>query len=912
MLGMVGFASLLVYKIIFSMRRFEHKSLLSGLIMGAVVTSCSLSTLLFFGYTAIALENPDFEGFHWELPRRIFPSAEEIRFLNYLHNDLIDLKTDYVTVPPDWYGINSKLEGFVGTSLASLPKFLQSPNTLSSSTLEGFYSLLNHSYSRYIILPKSGNLDLEIDRGTGTRFALENFQKMYEDANYVVMAVPSLAPPSLSKSPGVAMIYQPDGLLLSSIISDDKILSFNNEFINSGKNPNYVKIGNKAENGTTNVIVYGDKKRTDFWSKPLQEEDSINYIESTFRINAENKTSNDAGIVWDDKNREYTVSVRDNRLEVLVKSTDTNNSKSSDDKKIIGAMDIKRENGIWYTLKVAIMNDLIKIYLNDLLAAEVPTLNNSDTNVITNNSSTENTAISRVGVFSFNNVAEFKAIKTGHISETGSKTYQKETYYHHYYPISALALSNSGYETFVDGDFSSLSKKTTILTWDPKESDQETYNKYLEFVKKGGTLVVLNTDRNFSGLFSKLLSIRAENATRFDSILYSERGQQKILNVSGLVGNIASKSPDAILKSFYVNDNRKVAPFAIEKNYGALGGRIIIVNGVGYFDAIFKSPEHFFLTLASFPNLIELTTPKYRNAAPIADTAISGARYYGDLSLSGDSAINSSSLMLPNGSSGFYTDEISVLNIRNDSGIVNLRSLQNYSRNLEITNLTLYGTYESIIESTGELHLPSSPSYYDYVDIPIPAGSNMTLRLSNGASAEFNVRNDTLNHTQHIIIADAGEIKFNKIIPQNQFSRFETIAGATHVLMKSPSITVNGNISSSKFYNPNFPFSKERNQDTEKIVTRVDNVDNYRENNNNVSETKYVTYLGSTQFGESTNAESQQQLKLKIPGNMDSRPNETIKMLRSTASIIALVMIIFITTMFVWRFRSKIGTFEGL
>ena len=54
---------------------------------------------------------------------------------------------------------------------------------------------------------------------------------------------------------------------------------------------------------------------------------------------------------------------------MLVKPLDINNSQRSDDKKIIGAMDIKRENGIWYTLKIAIMNDLIKIYLNDLLGA---------------------------------------------------------------------------------------------------------------------------------------------------------------------------------------------------------------------------------------------------------------------------------------------------------------------------------------------------------------------------------------------------------------------------------------------------------------------------------------------------------------------------------------------------------------
>jgi hypothetical protein len=913
MVGMVGFASLLVYKIIFSIRRFAHKSLLSGLIMGAVVTSSSLSTLLFVGYTALALENPDFEGFHLELPRRIFPSAEEIRFLNYLHNDLIDLKTDYVTVPPDWYGINSKLEGFVGTSLASLPKFLQSPNTLSSSSLEGFYSLLNHSTSRYIVLPKSGNLDLEIGRGTGTQFAEENFQKMYEDANYVVMAVPPLTPPSSSKSAGVAMIYQPDGLLLSSIISGEKILSYNNEFIKSGKDSNYGRIGEKAEDGTIDLTLYGDKNRTSIWSKPLRENDSINYIESAFRIIGENKTSNDAGIMWDDENNEYTISVRDDRLEVLAESIDTDNPNRSVDKKLIDAMEIKRENGKWYTLKVAIIDGLIKIYVNDLLAAEVPTINNfsgsTNTTVITNDIKNNNNTISRVGLFSFNNIAEFKPIKIGQISDTENKRFQVETNYHHYYPLSSLALSNSGYETFVDGDFSSLSKKTIILTWDPMENSLDNYNKYLEFVRKGGTLVVINTDKNFSGLVSKLLSIRPVNETKFDSIVYSGIGQrQQRLNVSGLAYNIASNSTDAKVTSSYVYDNQKVAPFAIEKIYGESGGRIIFVNSVGYFDAIFRSPEHFFPTLASFPNLIDIIAAKYRKAALPVDTVISGARFYGDLNISGDTVINSSSLTIPIGYSSFYTEEISVLDNQNESGVVNPQSSQNY-RDLKITNLTLYGEYESIIESNGMLHIPSSSSYSDYVDIPIPPGSNMTLRLSNGASVEFTTRNDMLNTTRHVRIADPMEIKFNKVTQQRPSSGIETSPVATHILMKSPYITVNGNTSLSKFYNPNLPFSKERDLNAEKLFTRVDHVDNNRQNN--LSEQEYITYLSSVQFEENTNADSQRQLKLKIPGNMDSSVNETTKMLSSTTSIIALVVIIFITTMFVWKFRPKIWVLEG-
>ena len=912
MVGMVGFASLLVYKIIFSVRRFTHKSLLSGLIMGAVVTSSSLSTLLFVGYTALALENPDFEGFHLELPRRIFPSAEEIRFLNYLHNDLIDLKTDHVTVPPDWYGINSKLEGFVGTSLASLPKFLQSPHTLSASSLEGFYSLLNYSNSRYILLPKSGYLDLELGGGTAMRFALENFKKIYEDANYLIMAVPSLAPPSSSRSAEVAMIYRPEGSLLSSIISGEKILSYSDEFVKSGKSSNYARIGEKAEDGTIDLTLHGDKKRTSIWSNPLRENDSINYIESAFRIIGENITSNDAGIMWDDENNEYTISVRDDRLEVLAESIDIDDSNRSVDKKLIDAMEIKRENGKWYTLKIAIINGLIKIYVNDLLAAEVPTVNNfsgsSDTTVITNNNKNNNSTVSRVGLFSFNNIAEFKPIKIGQISDTGSKVYQLETNYHHYYPLSALALSNSGYETFVDGDFSSLSKKTAILTWDPMENSRDNYNKYLEFVRKGGTLVVINTDKNFSGLFSKLLSIRPVNETKFDSILYSGIGQQQQrLNISGLAYSIASNSTDAIVTSSYVYDNQKVAPLAIEKNYGKFGGRIIIVNSVGYFDAVFRSPEHFFPTLASFPNLTDITTAKYHKATLTEDTVISGARFYGDLNISGDSVINSSSLTIPIGYSSFYTDEISILDNQNESGVVNLQSLQNY-RNLEITNLTLYGEYKSIIESKGMLRIPSSSSYSDYVDIPIPPGSNMTLRLSNGASAEFTIRNDILNNTRHVKIADPGEIKFNKVTSQRPSSKIETSPEATHILMKSPYITANGNISFSKFYNPNLPFSKERDLDAEKLFTRVDHVDSYRENN--LSEREYITYLRLIQFEESTNEDSQR-LKINVLGNTDQYANETIKAFSSIANIVALLMVIFITTLIVWRLWPKIRILEG-
>ena len=86
----------------------------------------------------------------------------------------------------------------------------------------------------------------------------------------------------------------------------------------------------------------------------------------------------------------------------------------------------------------------------------------------------------------------------------------QQEYYNHYYPLSALALSNLGYDTFMDGDLSVFSKKAIILTSDPiletnemrgnrgnqndKFVTEQEFDRYLEFAKLGGTLIVMNPD----------------------------------------------------------------------------------------------------------------------------------------------------------------------------------------------------------------------------------------------------------------------------------------------------------------------------------------------------------------------------------------------------------------------------------
>jgi hypothetical protein len=178
--------------------------------------------------------------------------------------------------------------------------------------------------------------------------------------------------------------------------------------------------------------------------------------------------------------------------------------------------------------------------------------------------------------------------------------------YHRYYPLNALALSRISYGTFLKDDFSALSKKNVVLTFDPSWNDVSTY---LRFVKTGATFVVINTDNNFEGGFSRLLSIIPGRMTEFDGITqFGDR--QHTIKIPGLVKNIELKSSDVTIKSYYMNNNNQlVAPFAIEKKYDA--GRIVFVNAFGYFDAISRSPDRYFLTLGNISHLMDLQASKY-------------------------------------------------------------------------------------------------------------------------------------------------------------------------------------------------------------------------------------------------------------------------------------------------------------
>jgi hypothetical protein len=740
MAGLAGFASLFIYNLIIQSsqvrRNNRFKILATSLALGIVIFSSSLSVMVFWGYNASA----DDSGIG---SRRDFPSASEFGLFNFLRNEGKDLLAFSVAVPPDEFDLLiGKVQAFSGIPWTVLG---QSPLTLDSYTLEGFYDLLYQGDTRYIVLPKEDLADLLTEPGkykevetrnkgkqetdvdnhvneTTTigeeqrraaitdilRFAVENFQKAYENSKYIVLAVPPLAPPQPQAD--VALIHKKTGPLESSLPSDkDAIITFpyDKGFFKDIDHPRVVK--NEEENV---AVLHGVKGGWIQLQSDLREQQrNANYFESTFRIVRQNDSEeNYDGIVWNDTSTEYTLKLGNDTLEIETEPADNGYSSNSNDEKFVYVREIKRENGAWYTVKVIYTQENVDVYLNNLLAVRIPRedrlsgsesyqgLANGTITADNKATMTTNSTIRKVGLYSSNNVAEFKPVKIGIINREIDMN--QKIYFQNYYPLSMLALSKMNYDTFVDGDMSALSKKIVILnldsimpSLDSSANNTFTYKDYLKFVNDGGTLVIMNIDDvDFFGepiLFGKLFDIGDE--VKFDSISYEaqrslqngqekekekERGGSRIgdqggreekgqgphyLNVSGLAREIAirnnSDTSDLAINSYYVNDdNQKVAPFAIEKKYGM--GRLIFVNNGGYFDAVAKSPSQNFLTLAKILNLTSLNTAVDQGYADNG-TAPGGtmhiARIAGDLQSRGNTQINSSSFSIVPANNAAYS-----------------------------------------------------------------------------------------------------------------------------------------------------------------------------------------------------------------------------------------------------------------
>jgi hypothetical protein len=958
MMGMAGFASLLLFDIIVKNKSVLHtsasarKPLVLGIILGLTVTLSGLSVFMYWGYAALAMEN-DFKPYSTDLPKREFPSNQEIEMLSFLYGHSINGKNG-VVIPVDQYDIDR--EGFAGKlqAFAGIPyyRILQGKSVLGSNTIEGLYNLLNSTNTRYIMVSKNDTDAMSIDttnegaNRTGfspitepVRFVTNNFEIAYQNSDYTVLSVPhNLKPPSSdgnlgfinlydksASSPaffssGLSLPYLPLEVSESNITrlqyddnksfstgSHDKYVTFNkdNSSSNTDESPNSASIP------YTYATLYNKTGEETLWSKPINDT-NINYIENRLKI-PENETKGNklsekvAGVVWIDGRgsleKEYYVFLSSSALQLKI----TDKQEEDNRELRFQNRNMKLEDGVWYNIQVFLEEKKINVYVNNVLGLQVPRLSPSTLSIRSNQDlsavNSYDPEVSRIGIRSDKTNAIFGPLEVGYVTlhtDSGliNQVSPKSEYLEYYYPLSILAMdvNSTGYDVYSKGDLSAFSKKTIMLPLDPIEPKSDVQNgisegrdkngdlvttggnnyassdMYLDFVKGGGTLIVMNPFDYFSGNstdgeFGRLLSIRPGNMTSFDHIGLlgpgggSEEEKSGLregaesIKASGTVRNLSSSSSDTVLRSIYFKNDKPVAPFVMEKEYPSSDGKkgkIIYVNIAGYYNSLDESQDDTFHTIENVMSLIR----------PNKDDAIQGDNHdnidtassrmftrvdsgiaanssdhefeeviTGYMKTSGKTALNSSSLLLFGGIEDppyslkaenlYFTDR-------------NSNRSTNYS-NVTIKNLIPKGLYSATIYANGNLSIPSSPPHYDYIPILLPPDFDLGIKLFSNASARIVLDNSTLN------ISEDSDVRIQGIRPESNNLEY------TQILMKDPKIESNGATSFDGLDSARMPQpygSGEIHQGS--FNGRIEDADLYFElNQDGFYETKFITRVQS-------------------------------------------------------------------
>ena len=195
---------------------------------------------------------------------------------------------------------------------------------------------------------------------------------------------------------------------------------------------------------------------------------------------------------------------------------------------------------------------------------------------------------------------------------------------------------------FRDDDYSIFSKKIIVIPFDPRDWSDTMFNEYLNYTRFGGTLIIINTDEDFKGRFSELFSIMStgNDSKTFNTV--KQNDDHVFLNISGKVKNskVEQESNASVIASYRNNDNAVIAPFALEKSLSS--GKIVLINGKAYFDAIYHNPKIYFPSLKTFSNLFQTSTDRY----PVHNNSEPNNRFIGDVKMSGKITINSSSFSI--------------------------------------------------------------------------------------------------------------------------------------------------------------------------------------------------------------------------------------------------------------------------
>jgi hypothetical protein len=371
--------------------------------------------------------------------------------------------------------------------------------------------------------------------------------------------------------------------------------------------------------------------------------------------------------------------------------------------------------------------------------------------------------------------------------------------------------------------------------------DDDRFNIYLNYVRAGGTLIIINSNNNFSSSFAQLFSLKSNDAkTEEFTSIDGKKNQNHLVNVTGLVKRFELQpSSDVNIIATYKNkNNQTIAPFAIEKTFPNQG-KIVFINAGGYYNAISALPVRNFLSLGNFSEMLGFKKDASKLVSTSSQDKATSNGFIRNMNLSGNITLNSSSLLLADRTSYPYPVNAWHVDIYNKTNSPPITL-----NNVSLKNLNAIGRYNASINFMGKIELPDSMSDRSYIGLSIPTDFNMTLSLYPQGLSNIEMVTENGTSTNSIKVTGESKIEFHKI---RAYAPLKYIP----VLLKNPEIKINGETSISNGLQKGLLTKKgSLNTGTPleingQLNAKFGFVDNYKQFIRNETLINYITYLQS-------------------------------------------------------------------
>jgi hypothetical protein len=345
-------------------------------------------------------------------------------------------------------------------------------------------------------------------------------------------------------------------------------------------------------------------------------------------------------------------------------------------------------------------------------------------------------------------------------------------------------------------------------------------------------------------------------------------------------------------------DNSSSVPLAIEMNMSDKG-RIIYINGHGYFDAITNNPKLYFKSLSNFSDFFESDPESGLRNENVSEPI---RRFIGDVSMTGKISVNSSSFSMTNSPPSSSNISIKNITVSDKYGI-----LRSELQDLSVVDIKLAGEYHQIINMSGQIILPSTQSRQNYLGMSLPNGFNMTVNLLNNKNSRIDIITNSSNPSNMSITLDnESKIDFYKIESESAYSNLVPI------VVRNPEITVNGSVFFEKtnFYGQEVDDYIPLNV-SGIIKAKFSIAEDFKEPLRHGTKIQYLTYLDALSIDGKRN---QVHRAVQIPGDISPEIKKRgldvplLSILTTTTNYIILVALI-CTTISVTLYLRRIHAF---